>query len=117
MNMTKHYAHAPITEAIIDLKVEKLGEYNLPMLSDWCDHLSKRYPKKLDRHYARGTIQFGDEVSTKAVQNKVGYLLQSEDKKNVFQPRLDGFTFSRLAPYESWAPFSEEAHQLWGELS
>lgn len=114
MNMTKHYAHAPITEAIIDLRVKKLGETKLAALSDWCNDLSERYPTKFDRQYAEGTIHFGNEVSTKAAQNKVGYLLQSGDKKNVFQPRLDGFTFSRLAPYESWAPFSEEAHQLWG---
>jgi uncharacterized protein (TIGR04255 family) len=37
----------------------------------------------------------------------------SEDQKQVYQTRLDGFAFSRLAPYESWERFSNEARRLW----
>jgi uncharacterized protein (TIGR04255 family) len=31
----------------------------------------------------------------------------------VFQAQLNGFTFSRLAPYESWNRFCAEARRLW----
>ncbi|MCO6459644.1 MAG: TIGR04255 family protein [Pirellulaceae bacterium] len=29
------------------------------------------------------------------------------------QSRVNGFTFSRLAPYESWEPFRHEARRQW----
>jgi uncharacterized protein (TIGR04255 family) len=37
----------------------------------------------------------------------------SADGKQVAQFRRNGFTFSRLAPYESWRPFAAEARRLW----
>ena len=42
-----------------------------------------------------------------------GVLRRSSDGLQVFQARLDGFTFSRLRPYQEWATFSTEAFRLW----
>ena len=43
----------------------------------------------------------------------MGYLFKSGDERQVFQGRLDGFTMSRLAPYECWETFRDEARRLW----
>ena len=41
----------------------------------------------------------------------------SSDEKQVFQARLNGFSFSRLAPYEKWDPVEAEALRLWRAYS
>jgi uncharacterized protein (TIGR04255 family) len=43
----------------------------------------------------------------------LGTIFRSGDQKQVFQARIDGFTFNRLAPYEEWSSFVKEARQLW----
>ncbi len=35
------------------------------------------------------------------------------DKLQIVQARLDGFTFSRLTPYETWERLRDEARRLW----
>lgn len=42
-----------------------------------------------------------------------GFLLSSSDKLRIVQARLDGFTFSRLAPYETWERLRDEAKSAW----
>ena len=43
----------------------------------------------------------------------LGYRLDSADGLNVAQVRIDGFTFSRLMPYESWDRMVEDAWVVW----
>jgi uncharacterized protein (TIGR04255 family) len=43
----------------------------------------------------------------------VGYRFLSSDGKHVVQSRVNGFTFSRLAPYDRWEKFIEEAQSTW----
>jgi uncharacterized protein (TIGR04255 family) len=40
-------------------------------------------------------------------------LFVSRDGRQIVQARLDGFTFNRLRPYQSWARFREEARAHW----
>jgi uncharacterized protein (TIGR04255 family) len=44
---------------------------------------------------------------------KMGYFFWSADKRQAVQARLDGFSFSRLRPYESWNALHAEAQRLW----
>src|SRR5207253_4384748 len=47
------------------------------------------------------------------VRTHIGYTFTSSDGLQAFQSRLDGFTFSRLAPYNGWESFCSEARRLW----
>jgi len=40
-------------------------------------------------------------------------MYQSKTVPQLFQARINGFSFHRLAPYESWEPFRDEAKRLW----
>jgi uncharacterized protein (TIGR04255 family) len=40
-------------------------------------------------------------------------LFASTDGRQVVQARLDGFTFSRLKPYDKWESLRDEARELW----
>jgi len=62
---------------------------------------------------ATGQFQVGDQVSASASSRNVGFVLASRDKKQILQLQLESFTFSRLAPYQSWEPFRDEARRLW----
>ncbi len=42
-----------------------------------------------------------------------GFIFTSQNKQQVFQARVDGFTLSTLAPYDRWEPFRDEARSLW----
>jgi uncharacterized protein (TIGR04255 family) len=55
----------------------------------------------------------GEAVGTTASQAQVGYDFPSGDGKQIFQARLDGFAFSRLAPYDCWESFRDEGRRLW----
>ena len=114
MAVQRHYPKAPITEAIIDLRVELTDGVTVGDLESVHVGQESAYPTK--RNITRAVLQgqIGDQGAAAAASSKpIGFLFTSQDEKQVFQVRLDGFTMSRLAPYERWEPFRDEAHRLW----
>lgn len=113
----QHYRNAPITEAVIDLRVEVPADLGLKNLREVLaeDAEMERYPSK-EALLLEG-VQFarsGDGASTTStVRQEIGVRFHSTDGKYVFQARRDGFTLSRLSPYENWASFRTEARRLW----
>jgi uncharacterized protein (TIGR04255 family) len=113
MLATTHYTRAPITEAILDVRVKLPENIGLTALEEVQRGEEAAYPFKSNRGVATGEFRVGAEVSASAKQKHVGFLFRSADEKQIVQSRLDGFTMSRLAPYESWPPFRNEARRLW----
>ena len=115
MNDQTRYDNAPITEAIIDIRVEPCQELSLDALRSLCDKGVAQYPKIEPTFEARGMMQVrpGVSASASAHQKQTGFRCISDDQANICQMRLDGFTYSRLAPYESWEPFRDEAKRMW----
>ena len=111
----KHYPKAPITEAIIDLRVRPRADLKLEQLKSLRNGEELAYPKLEGIYEAVGTleVQVGVSASASAQQNQTGFKFASEDGKYVWQTRINGFTFSRLAPYEDWEQFRDEARRLW----
>jgi len=108
-----HYRNAPITEALIDIRVVVPAEFRFEQLQGIKDLVANEYPREETFTMAMATISFGSEVQSSTQQKKVGLKLWSVDDKQVFQARLDGFTFSRLEPYETWERLRDEARRLW----
>ena len=113
--MAEHltYPNAPITEAIIDLRVELPRNVGLDRLQRLQEGEKAAYPHSEQLNVALGKMQVGPQVTTSATTRAVGFLFRSTDLKQVCQVRLDGFTMSRLTPYERWEPFRDEARRLW----
>lgn len=109
----RHYQKPPITEAIIDLRVELPPEIGLTELNKAHGGEEATYPSVEQMHAAFGQMQVGPHVSATAGSQPIGYLFRSVDGKQIYQVRLQGFTLSRLAPYESWNIFRDEARRLW----
>jgi uncharacterized protein (TIGR04255 family) len=113
MNPQRYYKTPPITEAIIDLRIEAPSELLISNLSKAHEGQEATYPTVQERYVAFGQMQVGPQVSATAASQHIGYFFRSDDGKKIYQARLDGFTMSRLAPYENWNTLRDEARRLW----
>lgn len=114
--MPEVFPKAPITEALIDIRVKLPGSVSLVDLEKLHDHIRDEYPDKKARTMWEGTFETRNEKDPlqKAQFRIDGYALTSPDGRQVVQYRLDGFTFSRLRPYTTWENVFAEARRLWG---
>lgn len=105
----------PITEALIDFRVNLPEETTLERLAKYKDFVLKRFSKREERIEVEAGVEFRKgEFRYAPIKGKVnGYIFRSQDGRKVFQSRLDGFTFSVLKPYESWEKLREETREIW----
>lgn len=107
--------NAPISEAIIDLRVELPPEVGFKTIQRMKADLTSAYPDVKTRKLFLAEFRLGGELEpetdTKSQQD--GLVFTSEDKQRVLQATLSGFTFSWLKPYKNWRAFSREAKTLW----
>lgn len=113
--MAEVFPHAPLTEALIDIRVKLPGNVSLSDLEILQDRIKDQYPTKKTRTMWQGTFKMKDEKDPlQDAQFQVdGYVFTSGDGRQVVQYRLDGFTFSRLRPYTRWEEIFSEAQRLW----
>lgn len=113
----RHLPNAPITEALIDLRVNKSDatalEQSLDMLKN---RLGDRFPVTQARRGFEADFVFqlgrGARQHTKDTGFD-GFFFSSQDGLNVVQLRPDGFTYNRLKPYTSWDEIYPQALELW----
>jgi uncharacterized protein (TIGR04255 family) len=107
--------NAPIREAIIDLKVAPAVDHTRlePLFESW----KKRFPKQEPLQQTTFGFAFGpNELHSSRIDGGIqGRRLTSEDGRYIVQLRTDGFTFSRLPPYETWEVMRAEAKPLWDD--
>lgn len=110
-----HLRNAPIREAMIDIRVSLPPEVTVEALKGLHGAIKDDYPESKERRRWEGLIEMkdaGTRVESKAL-GVDGYVFRSADGKQVAQFRLDGFTFSRLRPYQTWEDLRNEAQRLW----
>ncbi len=107
------YQRAPITEAIIDLQVKQRKGATLADVECVRTGEEQRYVERREVAVASVELQLGADAQGPPSRELIGIACASQDHRQVFQSRLNGFTFSRLTPYESWEPFCGEARRLW----
>ncbi len=109
------FPHAPITEALLDIRVELPKDIEITDLDAFHDSVRDTYSEKQQRVAFTAGIKVTPNgpsaVPPTAEPN--GFIFRSPEGKKLVQARLDGFTFNKLRPYSSWAEFSEEARSLW----
>ena len=110
-----HLSKAPITEALIDIRIKPRESLTVEKLDVIYKSISDKYPERRERRQFAGRIQFAPGASKSEIDKDIayGYWYVSADKKQIVQARLDGFTFSRLTPYETWGNLRDEAQRLW----
>jgi uncharacterized protein (TIGR04255 family) len=113
MQAPKHYSHAPITEALIDIQVKLPPEVKLDNLAQVYSSIQAEYPQREEVLLFQGQMMAGASVGATASQSPIGYIASRGDQKQILQLRLNAFAFSRLAPYDCWENFRDEAKRLW----
>ncbi|MDQ6950426.1 MAG: TIGR04255 family protein [Mariprofundales bacterium] len=111
-----HLIHAPIVEAIVEVRTQAgipweenpVSEKIKKELSDYPDVQSL----KMMQHELKVTAGQRPEQAVRDLGWR-GLRCETEDKLQVAQFYRDGFTFSRLQPYENWDIFCKEAMRLW----
>ena len=93
-----------------------LSGITIPQIKELHPKISAQYPGSKERRKWEGKFEFKDDKSlAHSFDLGVdGYLFESSDKLQIVQFRLDGFTFSRLRPYQTWESLRDEAQRLWG---
>jgi len=111
----RHLDNAPIKEALIDLQVALPDKTKTEELISLYDQFKSGYPDKKALNRGEFGFHFDEEQQAKAImdQSVIGYRFSSDDERQVLQYRKDGFTFSRLDPYQDWEQMRDEALRLW----
>ena len=114
-----HYSRAPITEAIIDLRIAPVQGFSVENLVPLRETIAGRYPIQEEQHVQYQQMSFvgTDFLQTEGEHKLNGFRFVSEDKRKIFYARLDGFAFSIRAPYDRWESFRDEARSLWNLYS
>lgn len=113
MQKSKHYSNAPLTEAIIDLKVSLPDSVNIDTLASIHPYIKELFPTIEEIHRGEITLQSDLEAPINAIKQVYGFLFRSEDKLKIFQATLKEFTFNRLKPYTTWEELHDDARYMW----
>ena len=107
---------APITEALVDIRTKTPDDLELDELRGFVTPLSQRYTtSKLQTHFeSHIRVEGGQPTPTVVARHAArGFSFFTANQDRVVQARRDGYTFSKLPPYESWAELKNEATELW----
>lgn len=117
IHMTKNvpirriYKKAPILEAVIDFRL------NTTITTDFHQFQENfRHAISDDYHFDSVHDEYEFKINESVVSEKIHPIktlrFKSQDKNIIVQARLDGFSISKLAPYDRWETFVEEAKKL-----
>ena len=108
----RHLNEAPIKEALIDFRVDLPSGVNIEAINAIVEVARSAYPI-VEPLQTFGAIFDLQEAKVTKVEEDRGFILWDEKRVQAVQFRLDGFTFNRLKPYESWDALHSEAMKWW----
>lgn len=111
-----HLRRPPITEALIDFRVEEAVVVAQDQLDAIRRGAGDQYTHATEQFRFQASVEAGPGRAPEAHAHDLGlqgWVLASEDQLQVAQFRSDGFTLNRLAPYSSWDTLCPEALRLW----
>ncbi|MCZ6675518.1 MAG: TIGR04255 family protein [Verrucomicrobia bacterium] len=113
-----HLKHAPIVEAVLDIRVSFRKGLEIETLKGGFEILKEDYPEIKEermievRHHfsAKDPDNLSDPLRKQTFR---GFRFISNEKNQLVQFRRDGFTYNRLSPYPSWEDVRNESKRLW----
>lgn len=108
------YAHSPIREAVFDIRFKFDNSPEPSIFEEAYKAIATDYPKR-EVNYLQSVafeLKAGEQPKINSSGGQNGLRLTSVDGSQVVQFRTDGFTFSKLKPYNKWKNFLAEAKRL-----
>ncbi|MCK4304152.1 MAG: TIGR04255 family protein [Candidatus Eisenbacteria sp.] len=117
MTRIRHLDRAPITEAIIDFRVQLPDSFRAEAFEPIQPALAKAYPVLEKQKLFEGGIRLSGEQVSQTTQDKGihGFIFRNNEQGRVAQFRRNGFTFNKLRLYTDWEDVFGEAWRLWLE--
>lgn len=107
-------ANAPITEALVDIRLKLPKGFNVDNFKLIGKKLMDEYPIEKTLHFREAKISYKDKEQRIATHDTInGYRYQSSNGTKIVQLRDDGFTYNKLKPYNSWEDVRDEALRIW----
>jgi uncharacterized protein (TIGR04255 family) len=115
MARQRHLNHAPLVEALLDIRVAPNPKTTLEQLSAIDSRLAPRYARKGEKRRAGVHVHFDRDLgaSAKASMSPEGFVFQDIEGKRIVQVTLDGFTQNLLKPYSDFDALIKEAKTNW----
>lgn len=105
--------NAPIREAVIDIRVK--AKIEVEQLESLSSEMPQGYGEFLPTLRKGVGINFKeDKIETTQEEHLIGYRSENKVRQFIAQFQHDGFSLSKLSPYENWEAFKREAMSLWG---
>jgi uncharacterized protein (TIGR04255 family) len=109
-----HLDRAPVTEALIDFQVRPRNGVDLEAVQALVNSIAGYASKgPIVRIETSWSVTKDDGTRNTSHSRELGVRLHSTDERHVLQARIDGFTLSRLEPYQTWELLVGEARRLW----
>ena len=107
---------APITEALLDIRASPPEDFDLEDLREFTAPLGDRYPtRRLQSQFETEICEDQGQAEPSVVTRHAvrGYSFFNPSQDRVVQARRDGFSFSKLHPYDTWDELRKEAREIW----
>lgn len=106
--------NAPITEAVLDIRVDFERAPEIQDLEKVYPELKAEYPTKELNSVFQATFGISKGHPQAGFQGQPnGMMFKTQDGRKIVQMRVDGYTFNKLKPYDTWESFREEAETYW----
>lgn len=109
-------SRAPIVEAVIGVTARAESAWEESAISERFRQRLPGYPSVHSHREIRHELKFAADAQPEQAVHDMGWRglrCESADKLHIAQFNRDGFSFSRLKPYQSWEQFSQEGMRLW----
>lgn len=105
---------APIAEAVIDFRFQPALNIEHEKIEAMHARIFSEYPVKHESKELQLGFVVGPEQTTQQTVSDsiVGYRFESVNKKYVFVANKNGFSLSKLEPYDHWDSFLTEAQKV-----
>jgi uncharacterized protein (TIGR04255 family) len=97
------FRNAPIMEAVLDFSVVFERPPTLDDMARYENRVTTEFPIRRKRRMFDTSVRIVDDEPLLENSEKHFWAFNSRDGKYIAQIRTDGFAFSRLNPYTSWA--------------
>lgn len=108
-----HLERAPITEALLDVRVRARKDLQAGELQRVAVQLRDEYPVAEERRVQFSIPALGQAGVPSGPIDVHEYYYRSVDRRDVVQFRVDGFALNRLKPYQSWLVWFPRFKRLW----
>jgi len=109
-----HLTNAPITEALIDIRVSFHNPPTTEELKNVANAIKEEFPLQTERN--RTTISFNiqpEKTESSVGKESNGLLIHTQDKKYAVQLMRESFSLSRLQPYLDWSELRTQTEKYW----